>query len=779
MSYYVLDTNILLHNPDSLFSFGEANIIIPFTVIEELDNRKKGLDEVGKNARYVTRQLDQLRETGSLSNGVKLPNGGTLRIELNNTDNKNLPVTDVNKYDNKILVVAYNLSQKYNDLVFYTNDLNLRIKADVLGIKTKEFYDDKIDHEQLYDDTRILEMYSYEINQFYMDSKFKYEISNAYQNEFFILKSIDKQTHSGVCRYSDGFIYKLEHENENVFDLVTKNKEQKFAMELLMNKDIKIIALVGQAGTGKAQPLYSKIKIPNGWTTMGNVKVGDKVCTPDGKISNVIELFPQGKKDVYRITFDDGRHTDCCKDHLWKVYYEPWSKKEKVISLNELITMKESVNKGIYVSLPEVYGNYIDLPIDPYVIGFLLGDGSLTHSISVSGKDESIGILSEKIIDDYELRKNNGSKYDYYVCPKERHTNRTKGTTTNYYKKTINELGLNVNVYNKFIPDIYLESSYEQRMELIRGLMDTDGTIDKTGGITFSTSSFKLSRDFQYLIRSIGGWCKIKERYTTYTYKGEKKNGHISYTCRIRFKNPELLFTISYKKERCEQLTRRKKIGVRNKITSIEYIGQEECKCILIDHDDHLYITDDFIVTHNTLISLAAALEQVVNKNIYSKVLITRPMASLGQDIGFLKGDKDEKFYPWMGPIYDNMEYLFRNNSKKQARQIIDHLKDMGQVEMEPLTYMRGRSIPNQFIICDESQNMSKHLIKTLLTRIGENTKIVLTGDLEQIDTPYLDASSSGLSYVIERLKSEKLFGHVNLNKGERSEVAEICSRIL
>jgi len=327
---------------------------------------------------------------------------------------------------------------------------------------------------------------------------------------------------------------------------------------------------------------------------------------------------------------------------------------------------------------------------------------------------------------------------------------------------------INDNLYDKFIPDVYKDSSYNQKLELIRGLMDTNGTIDRNGSISFSTSSLQFTKDFQYLIRSIGGWCKIKE-----TYNGEKN----SYICDVRFEKSELLFRLSHKLERAKKLTR--KIEVKNKIVSIEYIGKEKCQCILIDHPDHLYITDDFIVTHNTLLSLAAGLEQVVNQNIYSKVLLTRPIASLGQDIGFLKGDKDDKFKPWMSPLYDNMEFLFRNNSKKQARQIIDHLKDIGQIEMEPLTYMRGRSISNQFIICDEAQNMSKHLVKTLLTRVGENSKIVLTGDLDQIDTPYLDSLTSGLAIATERLKSEKIAGYVNLIKGERSEVAEICSKIL
>jgi len=429
-TYYILDTNVLLHYPNAIYSFGKNTVIIPITVLEELDNRKGDDKLIGKHARDVIREIYKLGGHGKLAEGVELENGGTLKIELNNVRSNEIDL-NTEKYDNKILTVVYNLNKKYDDVIFKTNDAALFVKAQVLGLKVENHIQDKVDHEALYEQTRVIDMYSYEINQFYMDGKLKYPIEDAYPNEFFVLRSIDKQKHSGVCRYANGYINKLLHENEMFFDIVPKNKEQKFAIELLLNDDIKIISLLGNAGTGK------------------------------------------------------------------------------------------------------------------------------------------------------------------------------------------------------------------------------------------------------------------------------------------------------------------------------------------------------------TLISLAAALHQVVNENKYSRILLTRPIASNGQDIGFLKGDKDEKFDPWVGPFYDNIEYLFRNNSKKETLSIMEHLKSTGQVKIEPLTYIRGRSFSNQFIICDETQNMTSHLVKTLLTRLGEGSKIVLTGDIHQIDTPYLDEVRNGLSYVTNRLKNEKLFGHVTLIKGERSNVAELCSKLL
>jgi PhoH-like ATPase len=181
--------------------------------------------------------------------------------------------------------------------------------------------------------------------------------------------------------------------------------------------------------------------------------------------------------------------------------------------------------------------------------------------------------------------------------------------------------------------------------------------------------------------------------------------------------------------------------------------------------------------TGKTLLALAVGLEKVLEENAYSRLLITRPVVPMGDDIGYLPGTKEEKLRPWMQPIYDNLEFLLRNVS--EPYEVLQDLTRKGMLEMEPLTYIRGRSIPRQFIVCDEAQNLSPHMIKTLITRVGEDTKIVLTGDPEQIDHPYLDASSNGLTYLIERMKNEELAGHVTLVRGERSKVAELGARVL
>lgn len=180
--------------------------------------------------------------------------------------------------------------------------------------------------------------------------------------------------------------------------------------------------------------------------------------------------------------------------------------------------------------------------------------------------------------------------------------------------------------------------------------------------------------------------------------------------------------------------------------------------------------------TGKTLLALAAGLLQTEDMGTFKKLLVARPIVPVGKDIGFLPGEKEEKLRPWMQPIYDNLEFLF--NTKKPG-ELDAILAGMGSIEVEALTYIRGRSIPDQFIIIDEAQNLTKHEVKTILTRVGERSKIVLMGDPEQIDHPYLDEYNNGLTYVVEKFKDQQIAGHVKLVKGERSGLAQLAADLL
>ena len=429
---YILDTNVLLHDPESLFSFEDNAIVLPLSVIEELDRIKRRSDEVGRNAREVSRRLDELRMRGRLSEGVGLANGGSVRIEINGSQPDNQPYgIDLNTTDNRILALAYALmNHGQTPVILVTKDLNLRIKADVLGLAAEDFYSDKVDYHKLYSGVTELYLSTEEIDRFYREGYLDYRSGDLQPHQFCILKLGESSSKSALGRYFQHRLHKLTHDGKAVYGIKALNKEQKFALDLLLDETIQVVTLVGKAGTGK------------------------------------------------------------------------------------------------------------------------------------------------------------------------------------------------------------------------------------------------------------------------------------------------------------------------------------------------------------TIMALAAGLEKVLEGGgRYNRILITRPIVPLGNDLGYLPGDKEDKIRPWMQPIYDNLEYLC--NEHIQPNGCIDYLIANGKIELEALTYIRGRSIPKQFIICDESQNLSPHVIKTILTRVGRGSKIIFTGDPEQIDHPYLDASSNGLSYLVEKIKAEEISGHITLIKGERSGIAELGARLL
>ena len=182
--------------------------------------------------------------------------------------------------------------------------------------------------------------------------------------------------------------------------------------------------------------------------------------------------------------------------------------------------------------------------------------------------------------------------------------------------------------------------------------------------------------------------------------------------------------------------------------------------------------------TGKTLLALAGALEQ---KNNYENIILARPIVPLSnRDIGYLPGDAEDKIKPYMQPLADNLNFIknqFGENEKK--RKVIEDMENNGRIQISPLAYIRGRSLSNVIFIVDEAQNLTPHEVKTIITRAGENTKIILTGDVRQIDTPYLDEQSNGLSYLIDRLKGQELFAHVTLEKGERSQLANLANEYL
>jgi PhoH-like ATPase len=485
VKHFVLDTNILLHNPNALFVFKEHHVVIPFTVIEELDKLKRQNDDIGRNARECIRHLDRLRTQGRLTEGVrwgqfspvagqassatgsKAANGkaatsggpaltGDVRIDASEHERPAMIAHD--SPDNRIIAVAWDLHKEGKRAVFVSKDLNARIKSDALGIRTEDFENQKVDADKLYSGFLHVSIDGAMIDELYSERMLAVERltesgaldaqtaeGGTYQreliaNQFVVMKDTEDEGHTGLARRlaDTDHLIPVNAPRKPTYGIMPRNVQQTMAMDLLLDDEIRLLTLLGSAGTGK------------------------------------------------------------------------------------------------------------------------------------------------------------------------------------------------------------------------------------------------------------------------------------------------------------------------------------------------------------TLLAVAAGMTKTFNEERYDKLLVARPIMPLGRDIGYLPGDKDEKLTAWMQPIFDNLTYLMstrgapmQSADSQSSEQRIRKLMADGKLVLEPLTYIRGRSIPHQFMIVDEAQNLTPHEIKTIVSRVGEGTKVVLTGDIQQIDNPYLDQSSNGLSYLIEKMKGLPLVGHVSLTKSERSELASLAASLL
>lgn len=496
------------------------------------------------------------------------------------------------------------------------------------------------------------------------------------------------------------------------------------------------------------QPLDAKVLTPSGWTTMGELKVGDFVVGRDGKPTKVLGVFPKGKKDVYKVSTTDGSSTECCEDHLW--YTETWEnfKRKKPGSvkstreiIDTLVTRKGKLNHYLPRNEAVEFAKQ-DLPLPPYTLGAMLGDGHIgglqltcvdvdiidrvklevrsigcdlmyngdihwhitckTYSNKPAQKVRVVEECSGKetiyrnlasCAEDLRINKAvvwrrctgnatvNGQTYSY-IPLEERWSNKAK----NIFDRL--DL-LDKNAPDKFIPDIYKYSDVEDRLALLRGLMDTDGCCTATGEATFTTTSRRLALDVIELVQSLGGRAVLRSR----DRRGKEGilNGRVVRTKRISYE-----FNISLPGNLNPFHLKRKAERFRAayihapKISSVVYVGEKEVQCILVENPEHLYITDQYIVTHNTL---------------------------------------EEKLSPWLGPLHDVWSSMSGDDDWAKL------VKALGKrIETIPVGMLRGRTVRDAVLILDEAQNCSYSQLKCALTRLGEYGRLILTGDADQSD---------------------------------------------
>lgn len=506
------------------------------------------------------------------------------------------------------------------------------------------------------------------------------------------------------------------------------------------------------------QPLDAKILTPTGWTTMGDISVGDYVIGRDGKSTRVTAVHPKGKKLVYKVTTTENSSTECCEDHLWvtktfedKKRFRTGTTKTTKQILETFLNKDGKINH--YIPRNEaVEFTQKNLPIPPYTLGVILGDGSISNSIAFTNIDSE---LVEKVrtevseigcyltnhnisytisnsprnnkparrvlitdtdtgkIDEYysigvalETVTQSKSKLKYY-CENKKVIDKikyefvsSKNRWENPIKNSLFQLGLeNTKCDTKFIPDLYKFSSIKDRIELLRGLMDTDGTVKETGEASFSTTSRQLALDVIELVKSLGGRSVIRERNRIgKTSKIVDKTGKlrkitsklISYEFTISLPEHINPFYISRKAQKfsCKYMHH---VGIK----SIEPICEKEVQCIQVDNSESLYITDDYIVTHNSHED-KASLYQIPYKNM--------------------------------------VKYMFQMPSDADFEMLYGNLKAQETISFWSTSFIRGTTLDNCIIIVDELENLNFHELDSIITRVGENTKILFCGDASQSD---------------------------------------------
>lgn len=458
-------------------------------------------------------------------------------------------------------------------------------------------------------------------------------------------------------------------------------KPQAGFQEKFVRSNVDFVVGGGVLNCGKMNPMYTKVLTPDGWVKMGDLKIGDLVCTPFGKPSRILNIFEHKKKDIYRLTTLDGRQADCGLEHLWAVRSETQVcdyRKNRDIRRNiSVVETHEIINrlkngKEVYIPNPRAIEfkekNFV---VPPYVLGVLIGDGCITESALSSSKNRFMLANQEDDIIERVAQKTRAHKIikgdsyrSVYI-----HSENAKE-----YYDYLHRVGLTVKSYNKFIPQEYLFGSIEQRRELLAGLFDTDGTVDRNCSFIYSTTSALLKDDIITLCRSLGYKASFTDR------KHDKfTNGH-EYLITVQT-NDFICQSDKHKSRYIEASSKQYKsnkfqrLNDHSRIKSIEYVGVYDARCIYIEDDMHLYIIDDYLTTHNTFAAVLSIAEAVDDPN-FRAVFLRNNLNDLKSGGGIL--DTFREVYGSGVSIVESGDpsATFRSGAKCDITHVADQSRD-------------------------------------------------------------------------------------------------------
>lgn len=687
---------------------------------------------------------------------------------------KDLEITN----DIKILASAFYFDRLHPDEVsFVTNDIALQNIANLFfGADSIEQIEEPDENYKGFadvtlNDSELSYFYSHlDVNQF-----------DLYINEYLIIRNESGEIVDWSCW--DGFTHrclKYRDMTSKQFGRVRPlagDIWQQLAADSFYNNQITL--LTGKPGSGKAQPNSTLIPTKKGYKKLGDIKVGDKILDRLGKETTVLGVFPQGLKENYKITFSDGRTAYCNNEHLWSCYTSKGNLKTFTVQQmidSGLQISKKSWRYKIPITDPVEYEEK-DFEIDPYVIGVFLGDGCCKEQkLTLSSNDEEIVKEVASLIGAVEYRKNSSFNYNwiFQLAKKDQYLNAGNNKVLNFQTKKIfakYKDNLICSAQEKSIPEDYKFGSISQRLSLVQGLMDTDGTIDnETKGRTrFASTSLKLIQDLQEILWSLGmsATINIDNRKNKYT------NG-ICYNLTISCKKEDKpkLFRLKRKKDIAIKYSNNKIKSIHSDKLTIKKIEKmphlEEMTCLYVDNDEHLYLTEQYIVTHNTFLSLSYLIQQLEQGVIDKIIIFCNPVAVRGAArLGFYPGDRLDK-------LLDSQIGNFLT-SKFGGRFAVESLIQQEKLLLLPMADIRGfdTSGLRAGIYITEAQNMSVDLLKLALQRIGEDCICIIEGDNKtQVDMEEYAGKNNGMRRMSEVFRGKDFFGQVDLQLIHRSRIA-------